>query len=134
MRVFLAAVALVATTVSASAEKVAYKCSIDGARQDEWIQPLIFVAHDRESGRVVVSDALILGVNEGQPAEGKVAKDNGARTTFVWSVDVTLQVTPVRMEYRGTFVKSTGRFSVVANPRGYENNFTRGGRCDVSRL
>lgn len=115
-------------------DRIAYKCTMKGSSVDDWIQPLIFIAHDRTSGRVVVSDAMILGFNDGQPVEGRVATDNGKRTTFAWDVKVKLRVSPVTLSFRGTYVKATGQFSVLANPSGHGNSLTGGGRCQVDRL
>lgn len=129
---FVAICASVAT--AAEADLVAYKCSVRGSESLDIIQPLVFIIRDTASDRVVVSDAMILAFNDGQPVEGRLVVDNASRTTFAWTVDVILQVSPVKLRYRGTYVKSSGHFSILAEPTGYANNFTRGGTCQVDTL
>ncbi|WP_425074496.1 hypothetical protein [Sagittula sp. S175] len=135
-RVFLTVAAvlavLLAAPLRASAETVAYKCNVRGAGEYDWIQPLIFIAHDRLSGRVVVSDAMILAFNDGQPVEGRLDVDNARRTTFTWKVKVILQASPVTLSYRGTYIKGSGEFSVLGSIPG--ETMTRGGVCQVDRL
>lgn len=130
----VAGLVLAASGALAAPDVVGYKCIIKGAGDGDWIQPLIFIAYNRDAERVVVSDPMILAFNDGIPVTGRVVTDNSKRTTFAWDVQITLNVSPVTMGFRGTYVKSNGVFSVVATPRGYSNNFTRGGTCKVDRL
>jgi hypothetical protein len=116
---------------AAGATTLTYKCTFPKAQPGDWIQPLIFVAHDTEAERVVVSDGMILAFNDGHPVEGRVIADNHARITFGWTVDVVLRVSPIRMAFRGTYVKATEQFSVSAQPYGYESTFSALGDCTV---
>ncbi|MBP0481659.1 hypothetical protein [Sagittula salina] len=133
---------LLAATLSAlvpgggarAGDTVAYKCLVEKARADGWIQPLIFIAHDRNDGRVVVSDAVILHFNDGQPVPARVAKDNGRRTTFAWEVRAVLGRSPVVIQYRGTYMKADRRFAVSATMPGNETAYHALGTCQVDRL
>ncbi|MGP6085396.1 hypothetical protein [Antarctobacter jejuensis] len=120
---------------AAFAQKTGYHCTVKGASEREWIQPVIFIARDSETDRVVVSDAAILGFNGGVPVEGKLVKDNAARTTFSWIVEMRSAANQrVKMSYRATYLKSSGKMNITAQPRGYEGMFNRMGTCKVSKL
>ena len=134
-RAILTALFWVALCGGAQAQKAGYKCTFDGASERNWIQPLIFIAIDRETDRVVVSDAAILGANDGVPVEGRLVTDNAARITFSWTVRRrSASHQRVEMDYRATYLKASGRVNVTAMPRGQEGLFSRGGVCMVGNL
>jgi hypothetical protein len=134
-RTILTALIWVALGGAAQAEKVGYQCAITGALDGQWIQPLIFIAIDRKTDRVIVSDAAILVFNDGVPVDGRVIKENAARITFGWQVEMQSSANQrVKMDYRATYVKSSGKVNVSAHPRGYEGFFNRGGTCKVKPL
>lgn len=119
----------------AVAQKTGFHCTFNGARDRDWIQPLIFIAMDTETDRVVVSDAAILGFNDGVPVEGRLVKDNASRITFSWKVDMRSNANqPVTMAFRATYLKSSGKVNVTARPRGFEGMFNRLGTCTVRKL
>ncbi|WP_323772066.1 hypothetical protein [Antarctobacter sp.] len=123
------------TCGAALAEKTAYQCVITGASGRQWIQPLIFIALDRASDRVVVSDAAILGYNDGVPVEGRLVRDNAARVTVAWELDMrSTSNQTVRMAYRATYLKANGKVNVSARPIGFEGQFSRAGTCKVTKL
>ncbi|SNS76535.1 hypothetical protein [Antarctobacter heliothermus] len=120
---------------AASAEMTAYQCAIRGTSGRQWIQPLIFIALDRATDRVVVSDASILGFNNGVPVEGTLVRDNAARVTVAWELELrSASNQTVRMDYRATYLKATGKVNVSARPQGYEDLFNRAGTCTVTKL
>lgn len=119
---------------AAGKDVVAYKCTISGAGEYDWIQPLIFIAHNRTDNIVSVTDPLILGVNDGVPAVGRVTTDNAKRTTFAWEVDVTLRKSPITFRYRATYVKADGSVQVSAMPERNSRNFSNGGTCAMEKL
>lgn len=120
---------------TAEAQKLGYKCTFEGARERDWIQPLIFFGLDRDSSRVVVSDPAILGLNGGVPIEGRLVQDTAARVTFAWSVETrSASNQRVRMDYRATYLKASGKVNVTARPRGQEGLFSRAGVCIVATL
>ncbi|KUF09024.1 hypothetical protein [Pseudoponticoccus marisrubri] len=118
----------------AAATIMTYECHVRHTDAREVIQPLIFIAHDDDDDRVVVSDAAILGFNAGQPVEGRLVVENDARVTVAWEVDMRIGSRTVTMRYRATVVKGSHAFNVVAQPKGYSNIFSRGGRCVVKKL
>ncbi len=136
LRLFSAAVVigLAGACEPLAAETISYQCAIKGAKPNDWIQPLIFIAHDTDSGRIVASDAVVLGFNDGQPVDARLVTENAARITFAWAVDVVLRVSPIEMGYRATILKPSNEISVLAQPRGYENNYTARGTCEVKPL
>ncbi|MBV7392679.1 hypothetical protein [Mameliella sediminis] len=134
-RLFLTCLAWMALAGAAAAEKTAYQCFIRGTSERQWIQPLIFIALDRAIDRVVVSDASILGFNDGVPVEGALIKDNKARLTVSWQLQMrSASNQRVDMAYRATFLKSTGKVNVTARPLGREGLFNRSGTCTVTKL
>lgn len=132
---FLTASLWVALSGAAQAQMTSYQCTLKGTSERQWIQPLIFIATDSDTDRVVVSDAAILGFNEGVPVEGKLVKENAARITFSWQLEMrSADNQRVRMRYRATYVKSNGKINVTAQPTGYEGIFNRGGTCTIKPL
>ncbi|MFW2586668.1 hypothetical protein [Sagittula sp. SSi028] len=138
IRRLLAMAAGVVLTVSLAhaddKDVVGYQCVMRGAGTYDWIQPVIFVAHNRTDDLIVVSDAMILAMNDGQPAVAQIDTENARRITFTWEVETRLRVSPVTLRFRGTYVKSNGVFSVVAQPRGFDTTLTRSGECTLGRL
>ncbi|CUH80023.1 hypothetical protein [Tropicibacter naphthalenivorans] len=117
------------------AETLGYNCIMSGARELEWISPTIFIAHDTDTGKVIVSDPAILGFNNGQPLDGTVTKDNAKRLSVKWNLEMRSATNQrVIMRYRATVTKADHRVTVVAQPQGYGNMFNKGGTCQVNRL
>ena len=134
-RMILSGLLWTALCGAAAAEKTAYQCAINGTSGRQWIQPLIFFALDRAIDRVVVSDASILGFNDGVPVEGTLVRDNAARVTVSWELDMRSSSNQtVRMNYRATFLKANGKVNVSARPLGYEGLFSQAGTCTVTKL
>jgi hypothetical protein len=134
MRGLILAIGTCALAVAGQADTLAYRCTMTGATARDWIQPLIFILHDTESGRVVASDPLILAFNDGHPVEGRLLVDNAARITFAWDVEVVLRVSPVRLLYRATFLKASGQLSVSVSARGRDGQMNGLGTCVVAPL
>lgn len=117
------------------AQKTGYKCTFKGAKERDWIQPLIFFGLDRVTSRVVVSDPAILGLNGGVPVEGRLLQDNAARVTFAWTLDARpARSRWVRMDYRATYLKASGTVNVTARSQDDEGVISRTGRCIVGDL
>ncbi|SMX36787.1 hypothetical protein [Maliponia aquimaris] len=120
---------------AAEAQKTGFKCTFEGAKDRDWIQPLIFFGLDRAIDRVVVSDPAILGLNGGVPLEGRLVQDNAARVTFAWSLETrSASNQRVRMDYRATYLKASGKVNVTARPLGLEGVYNRAGTCIVQDL
>lgn len=131
----LAAAFLIALTGAAWSDILSYQCLIEGTRTRGWIQPLIFIGHDTESGRVVISDAAILASNDGQPIEGELVADTAALATFRWRADIRSSARLMRrIDYRATYIRATGRITVLAQPAGNARMYNLGGSCDVKKL
>ena len=135
MRFMMMVFALLTMATSAAAVTRTYECSVKNSKQRSWIQPLIFIAHNEDTGQVIVSDPAILGFNDGQPAVGKLVVNNAKRITVKWSVDmVSASNQKVTMNYRATYVKGNGQVNVSAQPKHYANTFNAGGTCKVGVL
>lgn len=132
-RTLAISICLVSTTQQAFADR--YVCEMKGTRPGEWIQKDLVIDHDTKTGKVLVSDAVILHYFN-RPIEGRVDVDNDRRRTFKWSVegakDSKGQYGP-SMDYSATYRKGTGKVSVSMIPVGYANHFKRGGKCKVSK-
>ncbi len=136
MRLFpIATACLIALAGAAHADKIGYQCAMEGTQKRGWIQSLIFIAHDLDNDRVVISDAVTLGSNNGQPVEGRLLVNNDRRMTVRWSVDVMARGNQkATMNYRATYVKNSGRVTVLAQPVGFANSFNLGGSCVAKKL
>lgn len=120
---------------AAEAQKTGYKCTFTGAKERDWIQPLIFFGVDRDIARVVVSDPAILGLTGGVPVEGTLVQDNATRVTFAWTITARSSMNQrVRMDYRATYLKASGKVNVTARPLGREGLYNRAGTCIVQDL
>jgi hypothetical protein len=134
-RTILTALIWAALCGAAQAQKTGYHCTIRGATDRGLIQPLIFIAIDHAIDRVIVSDAAILGVNDGVPVEGVLVADNAARITVAWTVERRSASTQrVRTDFRATYLKASGEVNVTAQPQRHDGFFNRGGTCTVKNL
>lgn len=124
----------VALAAPAVGETLGYRCSIKRVKSNDWIQPLIFIAHDTVTNRIVASDAVILAYNDGQPVEARLVANNTARVTFAWTVEAVLQASPVEISYRATYLKRSGKVNVFAQALGFNSNFNAGGTCEVKPI
>ena len=125
----LTAVALAAAPVAA-AEQV-YLCAVnDGEEDGGWISPDYAFVVDPETGKVVVSDVVILHFNKNQPVEGVLVAATPAKTVFTWSVLASNSAGQrTRMSYRAVLFTAGAAFSVLAKPIGYDNSFSARGNC-----
>ncbi|WP_300442790.1 hypothetical protein [uncultured Mameliella sp.] len=134
-RLILSGLFWAALSGGAVAEKMAYHCRIDGTSERQWIQPVIFIALDRAIDRVVISDASILGVNDGVPVEGTLVRDNSSRLTVSWELELrSTGNRRVLLDYRATFLKASGKVNVTAQPREKGALFNRSGSCLATKL
>lgn len=119
---------------AAASELAIYECVLNPSSANAIIADFVFVGHDPEADRVVVSDALILTFNDRTPVEGRVATDNDRRITFVWELRLPLMdgTTP-RTQYRLTYQRATGAASVSARPLGRELVFQAAGECRAGK-
>ncbi len=132
----LPAVLLAAALLSpaaAFAQTVTYNCALTVPRNQNWVAQQIVIGHDTATDAVVINDPIIDNLI-GQPVQGKVAVDNDKRITFAWELpeirNSSGQYTP-RFIYRATYIKATGKVSVLAKPLNYQNNFSARGNCTV---
>jgi len=135
LKPFLTTLALaggLATTASATT----YTCKMQDQSNSGWISPTIVVAHDEQSGEVVVNDILIKNIN-GRPLAGEVAIDNAKRTTFKWVIKGYTNTHganrqyATELTYRITIQKSSRQATITMKPAGYGNMFRGKGACSV---
>ncbi|MCA0940739.1 hypothetical protein LCM08_14190 [Salipiger pacificus] len=118
-----------------SKQAVGYLCQIDVPYSQRWVPPILFIAHDPETGRVVVSDPIALFHNAGLPVMGKRASESPARISFTWNYPVGLNAQQTRkMLYRASIEKASGRATVTAIPAGFDSVFQAVGRCEAQPL
>lgn len=131
---FAAAFGLVLLSASSVlAAPTIYNCALDVAQTQSWVASQVVIAHDVQTGAVVVNDGIIDHFI-GNPVEGKVSVENAKRITFNWELpqikNSAGQVAP-RFVYRATFIKATGAVSIVAKALNYSNDFSARGTCAV---
>ncbi|WP_226621600.1 hypothetical protein [Alloyangia pacifica] len=117
------------------ATSVGYLCQLRVAYSQRWVPPILFIAHDPETGRVVISDPVALYHNGGLPVRGKVASETERRISFTWDYPVGVNAQQTRrMLYRAGIDKASGRVTVTAIPAGFDSLFQADGRCEVQPL
>lgn len=118
-----------------SAQSVGYLCQLDVAHTQRWVPAFLFIAHDPETGRVVISDPIALHFNGGLPVRGKVAAESTARISFTWDYPVGKNSQQTRkMLFRAGLDKRTGKVIVTAIPAGFDTLFQADGRCESQPL
>lgn len=114
---------------------VGYLCQLRVAYSQRWVPPILFIAHDPETGRVVVSDPLTLYLNGGLPVSGKVASETTQRISFTWDYPVgTIAFQARPMLYRAGIDKASGKVIVTAIPAGLDTIFQADGRCEAQPI
>ncbi|MBE9638109.1 hypothetical protein [Salipiger mangrovisoli] len=124
-----------AAAESISDKAVGYLCQLRVAYSQRWVPPVLFIAHDPETGRVVISDPVALYHNAGLPVRGKVASESTARVSFTWDYPVGAGSQQTRrMLYRAGIDKASGKVTVTAIPAGFDSVFQADGRCEAQPL
>lgn len=114
---------------------IGYLCRIHVPYSQRWIPPVLFIAHDPETGRVIISDPIALSYNFGLPVLGKVASDSTRRISFTWDYPVGSGAQQTRrMLYRAGFDKRSGEVVVTAIPAGFDRVFQADGICEKAAL
>ncbi|NKB27174.1 MAG: hypothetical protein GKR99_06320 [Rhodobacteraceae bacterium] len=114
-----------------SASAAVYECDID-SKSHNWLPVKLFVSHKAGSNTATVSDPIIHHFY-GKPIGVRVKHDNERRVTFGWTVKaVNKSRQRANMVYRATYLKSSGKLSINAQPNGYSNKFSASGTCKVS--
>ncbi|NDV99360.1 hypothetical protein [Salipiger sp. PrR002] len=114
---------------------IGYLCRIHVPYSQRWIPPVLFIAHDPETGRVIISDPIALSYNFGLPVLGKVASDSTRRISFTWDYPVGSGAQQTRrMLYRAGFDKRSGEVVVTAIPAGFDRVFQASGICEGAPL
>lgn len=139
MKTALAALALAIASFQpalAQAEGVAYQCKVSVAgNQGRWIPEFLFVGYRPAENLVIISDPIILYFNDRQPVQGKLETDTDQRMSVTWRLETKSGAGQfVRMAYRATIFKATGKLSISAKPLGYEDSFTGSGTCETRKL
>ena len=85
---------------------------------------------DADTGKVVVSDGVIMYYNDGKPTDGVLVSSTSAKTVFTWSVFArSSSGQHVKMNYRAVLLTANSAFSVLARPIGFGNTFSSEGTC-----
>ena len=118
------------TCMGTAASAAVYDCDID-SKKHNWLPTKLYVSHSSGSGTATVNDPLINHFN-GKPMGARVKHDNDKRITWGWTLKtVSPKGQRANMVYRATYLKSSGKISIVANPNGYSNKFSASGTCTV---
>ena len=139
MKKAISVLALGAALVQAQpalAQITGHQCIVEqNARQDHWLPEVLFIGYDPQKKRVIISDPIVLYFNDRQPIEGELDTDNTLRLTVTWRIEGKSGTGQfIRMAYRATIIKATGRLSISAKLLGHDGVFTGGGICDSQKL
>lgn len=147
MKHALAVLALAVTSYAAPAQAqsaaqssvsggVGYQCKVaTAARQGNWIPEFVFIGYKPAENLVIISDPIILYFNDRQPVEGRLETDSASRISVTWRLDGKSGSGQfVRMAYRATVFKATGKLTISAKPLGYEDSFNGNGTCEMRKL
>ncbi|MCK0150894.1 hypothetical protein MWU54_12715 [Marivita sp. S6314] len=114
-----------------AAAQVTYTCELTSPQRKAWIPDILFIGHDAEKGRVVISDPIVLHFNDRRPIEGRVSIDNAKRITFAWNYTATdSKGKRAKMLFRATWLKADQEMRITAMPAGYHTGFNGVGTCD----
>lgn len=115
----------------AAEASVTYTCKLSSTQHKAWIPDVLFIGHDAQKSRVVVSDPIVLHFNDA-PVEGRVTKNTPQQITFSW--DYTAQDARgkrAKMQFLATWNKAAQRMKVTAKPVGYSQSFVGRGSCET---
>lgn len=115
----------------ADARNNVYKCEMKG--QDRgWLPKTFVIAHSDGAKSAMVNGPVIHHFH-GKPVSARVSGENDKKVTFKWRVngrDTRGQI--VKWQYRATYLKASGKVSMVASPLGYVGPLNGGGTCTIS--
>jgi len=127
---------LVAMLTSAASAKT-YVCTVSPDGHDTgWISNTIGINIDDNTGKVLVSDGIILNAYK-KPISAVVVTNTDKRLTIKWEVsgekDVR-NVTYTRVMYRVTILKARGNKAIVrSRAAGYSDSLGASGKCVVRK-
>jgi len=120
----------------AQAQGVGYQCKLaTTSQQGNWLPEFLFIGYKPAENLVIISDPIILYFNDRQPVKGKLESDTDNRISVTWRLETKSGTGQfVRMAYRATIFKATGKLSISAKPLGYQDTFTGRGTCEARKL
>ncbi|MCX7289212.1 MAG: hypothetical protein NTW20_17155 [Rhodobacterales bacterium] len=97
-----------------------------------YITEVYAIQYDEAAGKALVADGLIMYVFDA-PIPAKVADDTAKKLVFSWTVQLTnSSAQQLKMQFRASYFKETGKFTVRASPGGaYSNDFEGRGSCKI---
>ena len=112
------------------------ECNVDDRRRTAWIPDRLVIQHNIETADVLISGPIIFAFNDRRPIPGRVATDNKKRTTYTWTLKGVRnsqgQYAP-NFTFRGTYLKTSKKFTITSRPGGYEDVFKGKGRCALRK-
>ena len=135
MKKLIVAGVLAAGLVASGANAKTYICKVKPEGRDTgWISKTIAINVNDETGKVLVSDAIILSAFK-EPIQADLVVNTDKRLTVKWEIsgekDV-FNVTYTRFQYRVTIFKARGnRVTVKAQAAGYFKSLGAAGKCGV---
>jgi hypothetical protein len=111
-----------------------WECTAKPQQTGGWVPSQLIIKHNESTGEVTVMDNIIKHYF-GTPQAGKVATDNGKRTTYSWKLNSIKNTAPGKPQFVGTFtfratiMKGSNQLVVTSKPHGYRNTFRGEGAC-----
>ena len=133
MKAVFTCAAMAVVFLSGASHALTLQCKVaDLGAGGGYITEVYAIEHDTAAGKATVADGLIMYVFDA-PIAAKVADDTEKKTAFSWNVQLTNSASQqVKMQFRATYFKETGKFTVRAAPGGaYSNDFEGRGACKV---
>lgn len=118
---------------SVAAERVTYLCEME--REDSgYIQPMIGLGYDAETGDTFAFDAIIAQNNK-TALKAYLAEDTDKRVVIAWRVLFRNSWgQTAHLAFNARIDKATGRATVTAAPSGYRDRFLGRGKCSLTDI
>jgi hypothetical protein len=133
MKTVFSMAAGVAVLLSGACNALTLECKVaDLGAGGGYITEVYAIDYDETAGKALVADGLIMYVFDA-PIPAKVADDTAKKLVFSWTAQLTNSASQqVKMQFRASYFKETGKFTVRASPGGaYSNDFEGRGTCKV---
>ena len=123
--------ALSGFATSAVGQGVLFDCDLaNSPRAKGWISSRMAIVEHVNSA-VQVIDGILIGA-EDSPKSAQIVRNDDRVLSLRWVVDLVSESNQkATMEYSARLNRQNLKVQVTANPRGYSNNFTARGDCQI---
>jgi hypothetical protein len=124
-------IAAIVATVASTAQALTLECRVsDLSRGGGYVTELYVFQYDEAAGKALAADGWIMEQFDA-PIPAKVTDDTAKKLVFSWSLKMKSSSSQLlKMSYRASYFRDTGKFTVRASPGGaYSNDFEGRGSC-----